>query len=156
MFDSLRGEPTKSMPPVRVKKDEVQVLVNDFGVHYRLVFNFGGRVLPEVYKVLTPPDQPSRLPGYEGMTAGESYEHRKVHDRPKPGASFGWLVIPERMSIRTEEQIQWAIDATVEAEGGLLTPDNPTGKWRKISRYDLSLQDFLEVRRRNRLLRWIP
>jgi hypothetical protein len=152
MFDEFFSK-HRGLPPVRVKKDEVQVLVNDFGVHYRLLFNFGGNIHPEVYKILTPPHEPSRLPGYEGMTAEEAYQHRKVHDRPKPGASFGWIVIPERTSIRTEEQIQWAIDAAVAEEGGLKSEANPEGRWSKVSRYDLSLEDFLQVRRRNAIFR---
>lgn len=140
----LFGNNERNRQPGRIRRDEVQISVVDYGIHYRVEFNFGGVFYTAATKVAVPFDQPSRLRGFESMTADEAYQYRKENDKPEKGAQFGWIVLRETEPIKTEEQIQKAISEVLEQRR------SHGYEWSKVTRYDQTVQEFVSSRRRNR------
>lgn len=140
----LLGDKQRQRQPGRIRRDEVQISVVDYGIHYRVEFNFGGVYYTTVTKVVVPPNEPSHLCGFEGMTADEAYQYRKENDKPEKGSQFGWIVLRETEPIKTEEQIQKAISDVLEQR-------RSNGyEWSKVTRYNQTVQEFVSSRRRNR------
>lgn len=136
-----RGE-SKPGKPGRVKPDEVQVFVVDFGGFYRVDFNFGGNFYTSVSKVVVADGELSRLPGFKGVTAGEAYRIRKERNEAQRGGDgFGSLVIRETERITTSRQVKQAVDDVLgrEAERG--------AEWVRVSRYNFTVSEFKQFQR---------
>lgn len=120
------------------------VYVIDYGSHYRVEFNYNNSYYSSVTHVKLDDSEPSKLKGYEGMTAGEAYLARK-NSKKSANCSIHSIPLRESELITTPAHVEKVISNFIE----YLTKNGY--EWDKVARYDVTPVQFHEMRNRERM-----